>query len=181
MINWKTAIHEAGHAAATIALGGKVTRISMGPEGGGLAYLECNNATDEAISTAAGDIAEEILADTPSPVLELESSEPPTPRILPDILVEDCRTLIAAKDAARCRETVPDAVFLARWAIAGCEDEPDRWADRIAFVNHVASKIVADHREEIIRIATSLFQRQTLFKDEILAAFHNSQEPKEIN
>lgn len=171
---WKTAIHEAAHAAAAIALGGTVTRASLGDDGSGLCYCEVDTNTDQAFLTAAGPIAEELLADTPSPADEFETVQPATPRILPLILSETDRQFIAAKDASRGKDSLSDDRFLALWAINGCENQPERWAERVAFANHIARQIVGDHRDEIIRIATALFFRQTIFQAEIEAAFHHS-------
>jgi len=173
---WSTAIHESGHACTALALGGAATRLSLGEDGSGLCHFEAVNQNDAAFVAAAGPLAEKLLADFPSPADEGEQHEPQAKRILPAPFEEADRPFVAARDITLGLETPSDARRLALWAITGFEDEPERWVERLVFADHVAGQIVADHEAAIVRIATALFFRTTIFQEEILAAFKGTTE-----
>lgn len=177
MINrrWEVALHEAGHLAAALALNGRVAHASIGHDGSGIAHCECPSSSDAAFMVAAGPVAQELLADVPAPTEEAESYKSKVPSILPLLFegsdAEECRAITAARGVTRGLQTESDERFLALWAITGFEDYPEKWLDRVVFARYVAAKIVTANREEIVRIATALYHRTTIFEQEILAAF----------
>jgi hypothetical protein len=68
---------------------------------------------------------------------------------------------------AACGKTPSDNRVLALWAIDGYEHEPERWAQRINLAKHIATRIIRDYRQQVVRLATLLFENQTLTGFEI--------------
>ena len=58
---------------------------------------------------------------------------------------------------AQIRESLPDAVVIARWCIRGIENQPDRWAKRHCWIHHEARFFVGQHQHEIVDVAMRLF------------------------
>lgn len=148
---WRTCLHEAGHAVAASRLLKRVATAVVFDGHRGAAYYDRNypalRTFDEALATAAGHEAES-LADRhdtpeiePGPALEVAYPEQAKPLI------------------AQIGQSVPDAVAIARWCIAGIEAQPERWANRFYWLHREARIFVARHREEIVKTATVLFGR----------------------
>lgn len=161
MSRWTTSLHEAGHAVAAHVLTGTRVVMTLHEDGSGAAWpLKELPPTDSAIMTAAGPLAEPLAArhdppDIPgytgvtSPFLRpalptLESAGTPE------------TTAELKRDLAQC---VPDDVAIARWCIAGVEREPERWAQRHAFVHALAQRIIRDHEQSIVEAARVLYRR----------------------
>lgn len=173
---WATALHEAGHAAAGLALGVAVFRVSLNAQDGGLCWHDFTSSSKDAYLVAAGPIAQKLLADFPPPQEREQSSEPKSFAELPPHIAEKVRRYYAENDGTFGKDAVSDERQLALYAIEDCEDEPERWAYRIRIANQVATTIVNAHREQIIRIATLLFHQQVIFQDEIAAAFKGDEQ-----
>jgi hypothetical protein len=72
---------------------------------------------------------------------------------------------IAAKHPVNKSPT--DEHCIAQFCIRGLESEPERWAQRYHLIHHVASRVVSDHRGEILAVARALFMHGILSKSEI--------------
>jgi len=161
---WKTALHEAGHACAALALGGTCARLAICPDGHGMAFIDGLLPFDHAITLAAGAAAEGALGDEPAPPgpepqsvhARREAYHPPA---------EELSSLAARFPRATA---VSDERAVAQFSISGLEHEPpERWAQRYYTIHAVASQVVEDHRQQILRLARELFRRGELHEHEI--------------
>lgn len=147
-------LHEAGHAVVAWTLTGKRAIATLHQGGGGAAWpLEEMSATDNAIMTAAGPVAESLADRYQAPELpSAMASGPPT-----------VETIATAATAAVLRHEIehaaPDHVVLARFCIAGIENEPERWSRRHAWIRSVAQRLVCDHECSIVETARLLYLR----------------------
>ncbi len=148
---WKTCVHEAGHAVAGRVMLKRTVKAAVYDAHHGAAYLGRDDATprtfEEALAVAAGQAAE-VLADGHAP--PQESPPPPLTMTYPEAV---------APLMAQLRQSPRDSVSLARWCIRGIEDQPERWTKRFYWIRHEADLFVARHREEIVAIASQLYER----------------------
>jgi hypothetical protein len=54
---------------------------------------------------------------------------------------------------------LPDPVALAQFCIAGIESQPERWAQRHAWVLSLARRLIRDHEKYIVEAARVLYLR----------------------
>lgn len=161
MSRWVVSIHEAGHAVAAFALTGTRVVMTLHEDGGGAAWpLRNLSPTDQAIMTAAGPLAEPLAEryaepDVPPPIAGPGKWPPPR---LPTL-----ETAATAETAAELKSDLArspsDHVAIARWCIAGVERDPERWAQRHAWVHTLAERLVRDHEEHIVEAARVLYLR----------------------
>lgn len=161
MNRWTVAIHEAGHAVAGVVLSGGRVVMTLHEDGGGAAWpLEDLPPTDFAIMTAAGPLAEPLAARHAPPEIPVPVSgnEPSVRQPLPTM--ESSTTPDAVADIRRnLARSPPDHVAVARWCIAGVKDQPERWAQRHAWLQTLAARLVRDHEQQIVEAARVLYQR----------------------
>lgn len=150
-VRWTTCLHEAGHVVAARHLFGRPGAAVVFGDGAGLASIgrdeEVPASFKDALVMAAGSAAAS-LADLYPP--------PPMPMPVP---LEVAYPESAKPLRAGIATVMSDAVAIARWCIRGREGEPDMWARRHDWVEAAAQDFVADHRREIVDIATALFGR----------------------
>jgi hypothetical protein len=168
---WKTALHESGHLTAAHVLGGKVYGAVLFPDLGGLASFDELSPDAVAFATAAGPIAGTLSERFDPPALtDALPTSPLTPDEIERLPVFDSAASIAAdlgRSAGDRKAGVDDDVSLAQWAIQGRWDDPDCWAERVAFAQHVAGEIVRDNADTIVRVARELYTRGSLGATEI--------------
>jgi hypothetical protein len=161
MNRWTVAIHEAGHAVAGFVLTGTRVVATLHSDGGGAAWpREELPPTDRAIMTAAGPIAESLAERHAPPEVEPPSGSQTSssPQALPTL--ESVATPETAADLrVAIARAIPDHVLLARWCIAGVEDEPERWARRHAWIQRLATRLVGEHEKHIVEVARVLYLR----------------------
>jgi len=161
---WQTAVHEAAHACAALAIGGECSRVAIFSDGGGLATLDGLTPFGVAIATAAATAAVELLGSEPPP-------PPPDPAALDVRQGVDALTPREEMAFLAVRfplETVPgDDRAIALYCIGGFENEPERWADRYYKVHARARRVVEDHRQQILAVARALFARGVLRQPDI--------------
>lgn len=159
MKRWTVAIHEAGHAVAAFVLTGTRVVATLHENGGGAAWpLEELSPTDTAIMTAAGPFAEPLINRYAAPDIPPSvTSNTPSPA-LPTL--ETVVTVETAADLHKAiARAVPDHITIARWCIAGVEKQPERWAQRHAWVHTLARRIISDHEKHIVEVARVLYLR----------------------
>lgn len=158
MNRWTVSLHEAAHAVAAWELTGRRATATLHQGGGGAAWpVEEMSATDNAIMTAAGPLAEALAARYPVPEMA-QSVAGGTPPELPT--VESVATTETAAELRReIARAAPDHVVLARFCIGGVEDQPERWAKRHAWIRSVAKRLIRSHERSIVAAARVLHLR----------------------
>jgi len=166
---WKFSLHEAGHACAAIALGGRCTAVVLHRGGGGALIGELPR-DNHVYATAAGPVAEWLSMENPCPT---ESPVPDRPLTIDDILTRggDLRVIMAC-DAARPagdRQILPndDAVIFA-WAVDGMDSTLDSGIRRLDHARRMGAKVVVRVATAIVRVATGLYIAGELDEQEIL-------------
>jgi hypothetical protein len=167
---WKSALHESGHGIAAIALGGKCLGLVLLDDGySGLCQSGDLDATRTAFMVAAGPAAERLAEVVPVPDVPISESVVATDEV--ESLAVFTSSPLLACQMARTPETrkhfSSDDRQLALWAVTGHEDEPERWAARRYFADHVAEHVVAKNAAAIVRVATALFEKSSLSETEI--------------
>jgi len=162
---WRTSIHEASHAVASIVLGGRCERLNLYPDDSGLALLRELSPFNHAVAVASAAAAEDLLAD------EIPPGPEPKPRTIAGREAFDVQpTVDLAVLASRLPhdEAISDERAIALFCIGGLEHEnPQRWVNRYYFVHVVAQRVVSDHRRQILAVASELFLRGVLHQHEI--------------
>jgi hypothetical protein len=150
---WTLSLHEAGHAVAIYALTGAPATATLHEAGGATWPSVDMTATDRAIMTAAGPLAESLTDRYPAPELPpAVARRPPT--------AETIATIETATALRReMRQAVADPVVLARFCIEGIEDQPARWAQRHAWIRSVAERLIRSHERSIVNAARVLYLR----------------------
>lgn len=159
MNRWTVAIHEAGHAVAAFVLTGTRVVATLHENGGGAAWPhEELSPTDTAIMTAAGPLAEPLANRYAAPDIPPQvAGNTPSPA-LPTL--ETVATLeTAAELKSVFTKSIADHVVIARWCIAGLEKHPERWAQRHAWVQTLAARLIRDHEQQIVEVARVLYLR----------------------
>ena len=164
---WEICIHEAGHVVAAIVLGGKCSRV-VATSDGGVAHSLKLCPTDHAFVVASGPMADELLSSTPAPQLKIEDL-PVSAESSNDLDAEPANQVEAI--AALGAPGPSDDQQLAEWAISNYPGDPERWAPRVYWAREIARRIVSDHREKIIDVATELYRKHVLKGTEIEAMF----------
>lgn len=159
MNRWTVSMHEAGHAVAAFALTGTRMLTTLHQNGGGAAWaLEELSPTDHAIMAAAGPLSEHLAnryaAQEFSPLVASDTPPPELPTLETVATVETAAEL--HKAIARA---VPDHITIARWCIAGVEKQPERWAQRHAWVHTLARRLISTHEKSIVKTARVLYLR----------------------
>lgn len=161
MSRWITSLHEAGHAVAGFVLTGTRVVMTLHEGGGGAAWpLKELSPTDGAIMAAAGPLAEPLAARHEPP--EIPGYTGVTSPFLRPALptLESAGTPETTAELKRdLEQVIPDHVAIARWCIADFEREPERWAQRHAFVHALAQRIIRDHEQSIVEAARVLYLR----------------------
>lgn len=160
MNRWITAIHEAGHAVAGFVLTRTRVVMTLHEDGGAAWPLQDMPPTDRAIMTAAGPLAEALAARhaPPEVPLTVAAASPSMPPSLPTI-----ESLGTSETAAELKSDLArspsDHVAIARWCIEGIETQPERWAQRHAWLQTLAARLVRDHEQQIVEAARVLYLR----------------------
>ncbi|MBL9033099.1 MAG: hypothetical protein JNM80_15485 [Phycisphaerae bacterium] len=90
--------------------------------------------------------------------MTVAAASPSTPPSLPTI--ESLGTSEAAAELKSDLARSPsDHVAIARWCIEGIEDQPERWAQRHAWLQTLAARLVRDHEQQIVEAARALYLR----------------------
>lgn len=153
MNRWTLSLHKAGHAVATHALTGAPATATLHDAEGAAWTAADMSPTDRAIMTAAGPLAERLADRYPAPELPPAiASRPPTAETI-------ATGETAAKLHRQMRQAVPDCVVLARFCIAGIEDQPERWARRHAWIRSMADRLTRPHENSIVEAARVLYLR----------------------
>lgn len=153
MNRWTLSLHEAGHAVAACALTGARATATLHDAGGASWPSADMSSTDRAIMTAAGPLAELLGDRHTAPALPADmASRPPT--------AERIATVETATELRReMARAVPDHVLIARFCIAGIEHQPERWAQRHAWVQSLATRLIRSHEKSIVETARVLYLR----------------------
>lgn len=159
MNRWTLSLHEAGHAVAGWALTGTRAFATLHDGAAGAAWpLEDMGPTDRAIMTAVGPLAEALADRYPAPEFASRVAGDMPPRALPTV-----ETIAAVETATELRSVVvrgvPDHVVLARFCIAGIENQPERWAQRHAWIQTLAKRLIRSHEKSIVETARVLYLR----------------------
>ncbi len=161
MSRWIVAIHEAGHAVAAFVMTGTRVVMTLHEDGGGAAWpLQDLPPTDHAIMVAAGPLAESLASRHSPPEISAPAGEtsPFLRRALPT-LESAATSETAAELKSDLARSPSDHVALARWCIAGFEDQPERWAQRHAWVQTLATRLIRNHEKSIVEAARELYLR----------------------
>lgn len=153
MNRWTLSLHEAGHAVAAHALTRAPATATL-HDAGGAAWPSVDMApTDRAIMTAAGPLAESLADRHYAPALPATiAGRPPTAESI-------ATTETAAALRREMEHAISDHVALARFCVAGIEDQPERWPQRHAWIRSVAQRIVHEHEQQIVEAARVLYLR----------------------
>ncbi len=159
MNRWTVAIHEAGHAVAAFVLTGTRVVATVHENGGGAAWpLEELSPTDTAIMTAAGPHAEPLANRYAAPDIPPTVTGDTVSSALPTL-----ETVAKLETAAELKnvftKSISDHVVIARWCISGLEKHPERWAQRHAWVQSLARRLIRDHEKHIVDAARVLYLR----------------------
>ncbi len=154
---WIVSLHESAHSLCNFAYSGEPASAAIRPLGGGDASLHQLPSAAYAIAIAAGKAAEALSQQVAAPALSVGEA-----------MIVDVRRHLAQRDEAERPHNLPrlpvicDEVWLARWAIDGHEDFPERWAGRVAWAKAQAQAFVADNAGAIVALANRLYQRGTI-------------------
>lgn len=164
---WETALHEAGHCVAALALGGECRGAVVLPDGGGYAQPIVLDSTQHAYAIAAGAVAEDLAKQHPAPDVEIGS------RWLTDDEIEalpisQSAPLLARRLGSNPRNSDSDERTLALWAIQGRERFPHEWVSRIEHAKTMAAAIVRRNADAVVRVARALFIAGSLSEQEII-------------
>jgi len=146
---WQTALHEAGHTAACVAMGVPVRLVLIdGPGGGYCFYNSVADAFTSALIVAAGRQGEE-YATTIKPPMHID---PKLPESNSPIVMELTR---AIAETAKERSNTPDWVCIRDWACRG----PDfsTWMPRVERIHSLAGRIVQLNMRIFVAIARELY------------------------
>ena len=169
---WRTSLHESGHGIASLALGGTCEGLVMFDDGAGIAQIGELLPNQEAYSIAAGPAAESLASDFPIPNVESAKTGVLTVDEIETLPLFATAPALACQLARTSDDRRPgdsDNRRLALWAIAGCEDEPGRWAERVAFAHRIAGEIVRNNAQAIAAVAAELFSKGSLSGSEVAA------------
>lgn len=159
MNRWTLSLHEAGHAVAAWALTGTQAIATLHDGAAGAAWpLEDLSPTDRAIMTAVGPLSEALAHrhSEPETVRHIAGDMPP--RALPTVETIASVEMATALRRGRSR-AIPDHVALARFCIAGVERHPARWAQRHAWIQSLAKRLISSHEKSIVEVARVLYLR----------------------
>ena len=148
---WRTCLHEAGHAVAGRVLLGDVARAVVFGDGCGAAYLRSDASSHASF--------EQALAIATGPAAEMLASRYTPPNGAPARALEAAYGEPAAALRKGLRESPTDADAIARWCIAGVEDQPERWVNRFHWIHREARLFVAEHQDQIVETAAALYGR----------------------
>lgn len=159
MNRWTLSLHEAGHAVAAWALTGTQAIATLHDGVAGAAWpLEDLSPTDRAIMTAVGPLSEALAHRHSKPEIVRPLPGHTPPRALPT--VETIAGVEMATELRRERSrAIPDHVVLARFCIAGVEHQPERWAQRHAWIQSLANRLIRSHEKSIVEAARVLYLR----------------------
>jgi hypothetical protein len=148
-------LHESGHCVAAFAFGEMPAGAVLLGADGALAHCGFTlAATPEAIMVAAGHAAEALAGRFPPPS---ETPDAPAAATSPPVVLPLSSPDLAEQRKAHAK-AVPDRRAIALWAIDGKEDEPEKWAGRVAWLRYQAAAIVADNAAPIVAVAAYLFR-----------------------
>lgn len=159
MNRWTLSLHEAGHAVAAWTLTGARAMATLHDGGAGAAWpLDEMCPTDRAIMTAVGPLAEALAHRHSAPEIERQIAGGTPPRALPTV-----EAIATVETASELRTVVvrgvSDHVMLARFCIAGIEHQPDRWAQRHAWIQSLAKRLIRANEKSIVETARVLYLR----------------------
>jgi len=156
---WTLSLHEAGHAVAASVLTGTQAIATLHDGAAGAAWpLEDLSPTDRAIMTAVGPLAEALAHRHSQPETVRHVAGDTPPRALPT--VETIASVEMATELRRDRSrAIPDHVVLARFCITGVEHQPERWAQRHAWIQSLAKRLISSHEKSIVNTARVLYLR----------------------
>tara|TARA_R110002073_G_scaffold177188_9_gene335149 strand:+ start:9318 stop:9842 length:525 start_codon:yes stop_codon:yes gene_type:complete len=160
-LRWTIAIHEAAHAVACIALGGRVSSVEVLSDCGGCNMIELS-PDRLAFAAAAGPRAEYLADEFDPPVMP----EPITAK-MPEAIADDSTEPAPATTLPMEPIAVHDDERIALWAISGHFGEPDSWARRVRFAYHVADQLITANRDHVVEIAKALYLRSRLNANDI--------------
>lgn len=159
MNRWTLSLHEAGHAVAASVLSGTQAIATLHDGAAGAAWpLEDLSPTNRAIMTAVGPLAEALAHRHSEPEIVRHATGDTPSRALPT--VETIAGVEVATELRRDRaRALPDHVVLARFCIAGIEHQPERWAQRHAWIQSLARRLISSHEKSIVETARVLYLR----------------------
>jgi hypothetical protein len=162
---WQIALHEAAHSVVGFALGGLPDGCAVTGDGRGLSRTLLLEGRRRAYVSAAGEAGELLAGRYPEPPAAEVS---PLATNSPVAEVSPVVTSLAEKsfdESLAEFESGPPGVFesddraMALLAIAGCESEPERWAENVRHFKVTASRLVAEHEPLVVELATEVFLR----------------------
>ncbi len=154
---WRTSIHEAGHAIASITLGGRCDGVLLNAVGG-LAICDDLTGDQFAFMAAAGPAGEILLQHHEAPEAAQASYKEVAEEKMLEVAGKEFATVCMFADVEQPPSTQKsDDRHIAEWAIGGRETDPGCWARRVNLAKYVAGKIVAEHAAAIVRVAERLY------------------------
>jgi hypothetical protein len=174
---WETALHESGHAIASLTLGGKCLGLALLDDGdSGCCQSGDLDATRTAFMVACGPEAERLAESFPVPDVPIEQMIVTVDEIesLPVFETSPLLACQMVRTADTRKRFSSDDRQLALWAISGNEADPESWARRVEFARYVAEGLVTKNAETIVRVATALFTKTSLSGPEVTAIFQGS-------
>lgn len=158
MNRWMLSLHEAGHAVAASVLTGTQAIATLHDGAAGAAWpLKDLSPTDRAIMTAVGPLAEALAHRHSEPEIVRHATGDTPPRALPT--VETIASIEMATELRVRSRAIPDHLVLARFCIAGIEHQPERWAQRHAWIQSLAKRLISSHEKSIVEVARVLYLR----------------------
>ena len=171
---WKVALHEAGHLVVACITskryfaGAQILFNECAP----CAYLpEQDDDFLSAAAVAAGRAAEALAEQHDPPWVPMYRGKP-----LPEFRTRAVRKALTSDR----RTSMPDPVFLARWAIAHVEDEPLRWAQRLRWIYRVAEHYVGEHAAAVLALARILYVQGIVLSGDVARVLGRTEESKEV-
>lgn len=159
MSRWTLSLQEASHAvAASVLTGTRAIATLHDGEGGAAWPPEELSATDRAIMTAVGPLAEALAhRHSETEIVRPDIGDSP-PQALPT--VETIASVGMATELRRgTSRAIPDHVVLAKFCIEGIEHQPERWAQRHAWIQSLAKRLISTHEKSIVKAARVLYLR----------------------
>jgi len=151
--HWALCLHEAGHAAAIIALGGKFVQAAVLEACGVTEFVLASGSVERCFQVAAGPAAEKLAEIFPVP-----PGQPGKAEFLRSIEAEHGENNpIRAELDRKFEETPSDDRQVALWSITGHEADDWSWLERSRWARYHADAIVHQKAATIVRIATELW------------------------
>ncbi|MDZ4683783.1 MAG: M50 family metallopeptidase [Planctomycetaceae bacterium] len=169
---WLTALHEAAHAVAALALGGRALGLAILNDDSGMAQSDELLMDRHTFAVAAGPAAEKLVEQYPAPERVITDAKLLTVDQIEALPIFASSPLMAcqlARPAGDRRHCESDERVIALWVVDCHEHQPETWARRAEYAHFMGGVIVDQNADKIVRVATALYARGSLSEAEILS------------